>query len=288
MHSFLPMIRSLMVALALLSGSLATAQTASGVPGMPGVAAPAPVAAAAPETSTVTLSDGYVLGVGDVVEVTVLGREEFRSRVQVQTDGTIALPFISSVNAANRTVLQLRDEVQQRLVAGGFYAAPVVAVNMVTYASRYVVVLGEVATPGLVPIDRSYRMSEIMARVGGIRPTGSQDIILRRATGEEIKLNMLAIATGGPEQDPVANPGDKIFVAKAEAYYIYGQVAAPGAYPVEADMTLRMALARGGGLTSLGSEKRIKVIRNGVEMKRFPLGDKIRPDDVVVVGERYF
>ena len=273
--------------IALVASPLALAQTA----------APAEVATPPVQTATATDNDdaakgsyvdGYVLGAGDVVEVSVLGREEYRARVQVQVDGTIQLPFLNSIPAADLTVTQLREDVARRLTQGGYYTDPVVAVNVVSYASRYVVVLGEVATPGLVPIDRSYRVSEILARVGGASPAASDTLSLRREDGTDIELDIRKIATGGNEADPYVQPGDKLYVAKAETFYIYGQVNAPGTYPIAKGMTLRMALARGGGLTSMGSENRAKGFRDGKEIKRFDLNAPIKPDDVVVVGERFF
>lgn len=253
------------------------------LPSLPALAQ-APAAAA----PAVSLTEGYVLGPGDVVEVSVLGRDEFRPRVQVQVDGTIQLPFINTLQAQNLTVLQLRERVRQQLKDGGYYADPVVAVNVATYASRYVIVLGEVGAPGLVPVDRAYRVSEILARVGGAKDNGADVLSLRRASGEELTLNLRAIATGGDADDPIVNPGDKLFVPTAETFYIYGQVTAPGTYKVDRDMSLRKALARGGGLTSLGSEKRVKVFRGGEEIVRFKPNDMIKGGDVVVVGERFF
>lgn len=234
------------------------------------------------------LAEGYVLGKGDVVEVVVLGRDEFRPRVQVQNDGTIQLPFLGSVPAAEKTVLTLRDDVTKALKSGGYYANPIVNVAVVSYASRYVIVLGEVGAPGLVPIDRAYRVSEILARVGGPRDSGADTLSIRRANGEEIQLALRDIATGTTDQDPFVNPGDKLFVPPAKTFYIYGQINAPGTYKVEREMTLRMALARSGGMTSMGSEKRVKVFRDGTEIKKFNINDPIKGGDVIVVGERFF
>lgn len=265
----------------------ATAMAQGGAPmTMPPV--PAPASSVDDAAKAISLSDGYVLGAGDVVEVSVLGRDEFKPRVQVQADGTIQLPFLGTVTAANRTVLQLREDVKNALKAGGYYANPVVNVAVATYASRYVIVLGQVGTPGIVPIDRAYRVSEILARAGGARETGADTLSLRRATGEEIELVIRDIATGGPEQDPFVNPGDKIYIAAAKTFYIYGQVTAPGTYRIDPDMTLRKALARGGGLTSMGSEKRVKVIRDGKEITKFDPSNPIVGGDVIVVGERFF
>ena len=53
-------------------------------------------------------------------------------------------------------------------------------------------------------------------------------------------------------------------------------------------MTVRQALARGGGLTQLGTEKRVKIIRGGRPLKGAGLETVVAAEDVVVVGERYF
>lgn len=253
-----------------------------------GMASPALAQAAAePAAPPVTLNDGYVVGVGDVVEIAVLGREEFKPRVQVQVDGTVQLPYLHSVMASNLTVIQLRDRVAKLLRDGGYYVDPVVSVTVVSFASRYVTVLGEIATPGLVPVDRAYRLSEILARVGGPRPGAGDELVLRRVTGEELVLPIEMLSRGGPQDDPLVQPGDKIFVAAAPNFYIYGQVNAPGSYRIERGMSLRMALARGGGLTERGSTNRISVFRNGRQI-RVNLDAPLQGGDTVVVGERFF
>ncbi|MEZ5656808.1 MAG: polysaccharide biosynthesis/export family protein [Sphingobium sp.] len=243
----------------------------------------------ATEPATAPITDGaYVLGPGDVVNVSVLGRPEFNPQVQVQTDGTLQLPFLGTVKAADMTVLQFRDKVGRMLEAGGYYADPVVNVAIANYASRYVIVLGEVGQPGMVPIDRDYRVSEILARVGGARDTGSDFLTLRRASGEELKLDTRMIAIGGPNEDPVVKPGDKLFIPKAETFYVYGQVNSPGTYKIESGMTLRKAIATAGGVGAMGSEKKAKIYRDGEKIKRFDLSGLIKDGDVIVIGERFF
>ena len=249
---------------------------------VPASAQTAPVAN--PDAS---LAEGYVLGSGDMLEISVLGREDYRARVQVQTDGTIELPLVGSVTAARKTALQLREDIRGRLKSGGYFANPVVNIAIVTYASRYVVVLGEVAAPGIVPIDRAYRVSEILARVGGTKESGADSLMITRQSGEEIKLNIREIAMGAGEKDPFVNAGDKIFVAAAPTFYVYGQVNAPGNYRIDAEMTLRKAIARSGGLTPMGSTKRAKVTRAGQEV-RVGLDDPIKDKDVIVVGQKFF
>ncbi|MCT2398408.1 SLBB domain-containing protein [Novosphingobium mangrovi (ex Huang et al. 2023)] len=246
------------------------------------------LAQAQPVPPPPAMAEGYVLGPGDMIEVSVVGGNEGPMRVQIQSDGSILLPLIGNVTAGGKTVLQLRDDISTALQAGGFYTTPAVNVTIVTYASRYVTVLGAVAQPGAVPIERAYHVSDILARVGGVKDGSAKIVKIRRADGTELSLDIAGIATGGPDEDPIVAPGDKIFVPTAQTFYALGQVTRPGNYAVEEGMTLRKALAVAGGLTQLGSKKKVKVIRDGKELEHVGLDDPIEIGDVIEVGERFF
>ena len=228
----------------------------------------------------------YVLGRGDVIETAVIGRTDFTARVQVQEDGTVQLPFVGTVPAAGRTSLELRNELRARLKSGNFLEDPVVTVSIATYASRYVTVLGQVNQPGIVPIDRAYHLTEIVARAGGVS-SSADTIVLTRPDGSSRSLSLRAIAAAPTTQDPPVDAGDKVFVVPPPMFYIYGQVNAPGAFPIDGNMTVQMALARSGGLTSLGSARRVKLVRRGEELKA-ALNEELQANDVLVVGERFF
>lgn len=241
-----------------------------------------PPAAVAPVTD-----EGYVLGAEDVVQVDVLGRSDFSVKSKVGTDGKIQLPLLGAVPASNRTVLQLRNEIRVALQKGGFFTQPIVEVQVASYASRYVTVLGAVATPGLIPVDRPYRLSEILARVGGVRESGADYLVVRAKTGER-NYAIKDLATGNESLDPFVQPGDKIYSPNADIFYIQGQVKAPGSFRLTPHMTLSMALARGGGITDLGSNSNIKIIRNNAEIKTRDLSAEVLPNDVIDVGEGWF
>ncbi len=193
MHALSSAALTLMVAIGLAAGSALAQRLGTGAGAM---ASPAPVqalpsrrgphllkappfTAAAPaprrtqaETAAATPSPDektYILGPSDVVEVSVLGRTDYTTRTRIDENGDIQLQYLGTVKAAGRTTEQLSAQIAEALKKGGFFANPVVQVNISSYASRYVTVLGNVTTPGLVPVDRAYRLSEIIARVGGIK-----------------------------------------------------------------------------------------------------------------------
>lgn len=253
-------------------------QQTTAVPTTAATATP-PAAGAAPA--------GYKIGVDDVIEADVLGQSDFKTRARVQADGTVTLPYLGAVQVRGETAVTLAEKLAGLLRAGGYYAKPIVSVEVVSFVSNYVTVLGQVTTAGLQPVDRGYHVSEIIARAGGLRADAADFVVLTRADGTSAKLNYKQLAQGGPEQDPVVTPGDKLFVPEVEHFYIYGQVNAPGVYAIRTDMTLRRALAQGGGLTPAGSSKRVKVSRDGQEIK-LKMDDPIKPGDTIVIGERLF
>jgi polysaccharide export outer membrane protein len=257
----------------------------------------APAQAQAPDTGPApppqgltvgeSTSGAYVLGRDDVVAVGLLGRNDFGGRVRVQADGSIQLPLIGKVNAADHTAAELSEAVRKALQTGGYYADPIVQVEVVSYASRYVVVLGNVRSPGLVPINRPYRLSEILARVGGVHEGAADYIIVRSADGTEKHYNVRDLATGDIAKDPYATPGDKIYAPNVDLFYVTGQVHGPGMFPLIGEMTVGMAIAKAGGLTDSGSDKKVQVTRGGKVITLDPTA-KIQAGDVLLVKERLF
>jgi polysaccharide biosynthesis/export protein len=242
---------------------------------------------AAPPAPAAPAMASYVLGPEDVVEVDVLGRADFKTRARVRQDGTIQLPLVGALPAADRTALQLSAQVAQALINGGYFPNPIVSVDIVSYASRYVTVLGQVGTPGLVPVDRAYRLSEILARVGGVRESGSEFLVLTNQAGEQRRYSISELASG-VSQDPFVSPGDKIFSPPADTFFINGQVNSPGQFRLKPGMTVSQAIAQAGGLTQLGTNRGFEIERNGVKIRRLRLTERLRPDDVVIIKERFF
>jgi polysaccharide biosynthesis/export protein len=264
----------------------ARVRPAAQLPQQQAPATPAQASVPAPVSSGAAPA-GYRIGVDDVLEVDVLGQGDFKTRARVRTDGTVTLPYLGAVQVQGDTAVSLADKLAAQLRAGGYYAKPIVSVEIVTFVSNYVTVLGQVGSAGLQPVDRGYHVSEIIARAGGLKPEAADFVVLTRADGTSVKLDYKKLAQGGPSDDPTVTAGDKVFVPEVERFYIYGQVNAPGVYPIRTDMTLRQALGQSGGLTAAGSSKRVKVTRDGQEIK-LKMDDRIKPGDTVVIGERLF
>ena len=97
---------------------------------------------------------------------------------------------------------------------------------------------------------------------------------------------------GKLQDDVVVAGGDVIYVYRQPMYYIYGEVQKPGSSRIERGMTVRQALAQGGGPTLRGTERQLRLYRRGadgkVESLSPNLNDPVQPDDVLYVNESLF
>jgi polysaccharide export outer membrane protein len=86
--------------------------------------------------------------------------------------------------------------------------------------------------------------------------------------------------------------GDSVYVGRAAMFYDYGEVQRPGAFRLERNMTVMQGLAQGGGVTTRGSEKSLKVYRHDKSGKLDKLSldgsAALEPNDVIYVPESLF
>lgn len=101
----------------------------------------------------------------------------------------------------------------------------------------------------------------------------------------------------------VANPVIRVNLVKARSrrFFVYGEVKAPGAYPLTDGLTVIKAIATAGGFTDYASKWRVRVLRNAdgksktirvnvwkIEKGRVDKDIPLEPEDVIIVPERWF
>lgn len=249
------------------------------------VAQPQPQRPAVPVAANM-VSTGYILGPNDEIEVTVFGQKDMGVRARIGADGTVNVPFLGAVPAAGGTPADFARRLSDRYVAGGYLTNPSINVEVTNYVSRAATVLGNVPNAGNYPLDRPYTVAMMVARAGGVRADGANVVMLTPAGGGAAQRIELGDPAGLAAQ--VVRPGDTLFIPPAEMVYVYGQVNQPGAFPYQANMTYRQALARAGGPTLAGSTRRIEVRRGGEKVEGVNLDDAVRAEDVLVIKEKLF
>ncbi|HEX7669062.1 MAG TPA: polysaccharide biosynthesis/export family protein [Polyangiaceae bacterium] len=153
----------------------------------------------------------YVIGVSDVVRVTVWKDPNLSSDAAVRPDGTITLPLVGEVLAAGETAVTLQKKIAQRLDA--FAKDAVMTVAVLEVNSYRFTVAGNVEHPGLFTSRYYVTVSEAIALAGGPnRYASSSDMVIVRRGGR-IPIDYDAILSGkSPEQDIVILAGDAVRV----------------------------------------------------------------------------
>ena len=202
--SFNPIRAAALAALLLLGACASSGPTASGANALP-VADPVASALGRPE---------YRIGPSDLLSVTVFQTKDLDREVRVNNAGQVSLPLIGTVDAAGRTVDELRGEVAARYGAR-YLQDPQVSVFVKEFASQRVTVEGAVGKPGIYPLSTRLTLVQAIALAEGLDDNASERnvIVFRNARGERqfARFDLEAIQEGR-DQDPEIQGEDVVVV----------------------------------------------------------------------------
>jgi polysaccharide biosynthesis/export protein len=127
----------------------------------------------------------YRIGSGDKLQINVYKEGDLTQSLQVRPDGRITIPLIGDLAAAGQTPMQLQRRLTESLRE--FVSNPVVTVMVVEVADRVVYVMGEVNTPGAVPLKGSMTVLQALAVAGGFKDFANKGGIkvLRKTPGSD-------------------------------------------------------------------------------------------------------
>lgn len=207
------------------------------------------------------------IGIGDLLKVSVLGAPEYDQDVRVAGNGDIVIGLVGTVHVAGLTAEQAQALVRKRLVDGGFFADPQVAVFEKEFATQGVSVLGEVQKPGIYPVTGPRRLFDVLSLAGGTTPKAGQVVTI--SSRDRIKTLQSVRFSSDPQKNMEANidilPGDTVVVSKAGVIYVVGDVKRPMGVIMEngGHITVLQALATAEGPNSTAALRNAKIVRKG-------------------------
>ncbi|MDP9014188.1 MAG: SLBB domain-containing protein [Pseudomonadota bacterium] len=237
------------------------------------------------------------LGPGDSVSIQVYGQPDLSTTVYVADDGTVSVPLAGNVPVSGLSPSQASSRIESALKTGKILVEPHVTLTVTQSRSQRVSVLGQVGTPGRYPVESNTSIFDLLAQAGGITANGSDVvyIIRQEKDGKEVRYAVdLKGMAGGSAALPSATlrGGDSVFVPNAEQFSIFGEVATPGRYRVEPGMTVIEAIAKAGGITQRGSQRRVEIKRKLADGSytnvKAKISDPVQPNDVIQVKESIF
>ncbi|WP_408339374.1 polysaccharide biosynthesis/export family protein [Paraburkholderia metrosideri] len=220
-------------------------------------------------------ADAYVLGVGDVLQITVWDHPELASALGTQTQtnnrpndpaqgfvidnsGNIQFPYIGDLHVMGLSIAQTRLAVLKSLTK--VFIKPQVTVRIASFRSQQVYVDGEIRTPGGVPInDIPMTLYEAINRSGGFNPTADQSRMVLVRNGISYPLNLSKILERGENpSDIILKGGDLLRVVSRDenGAYVMGEVNKPvTAFPMRTGkLTLSDALSQAGSLNTASAD----------------------------------
>lgn len=158
----------------------------------------------------------YTVKPGDVLKVSVWKEPELQGPVLIEPDGTFSFPLCGLIDARDKTVAQLQQEISTKL--SRFISGPVVTVSLTKISGNRVYVIGQVTKPGAFVVNPRVNVMQAIAMAGGTTPfasLGNIKIIRRSASGgqEALPFNYNDVVHGNDlSQNVTLEAGDVVVV----------------------------------------------------------------------------
>jgi polysaccharide export outer membrane protein len=157
----------------------------------------------------------YRLQPGDTLLVAVWKEPDLSAEVVIRPDGRLSFPLAGDVSAADRSVEELRAELESRIRR--FVPEAVLTVSVRALTGNRIFVIGKVARPGDFPLQRPIDVVQALALAGGA--TAFADVgnirILRREQGRQtvLRFDYADVERGRRlEQNVLLQGGDTVVV----------------------------------------------------------------------------
>ncbi len=240
--------------------------------------------AAAAEPVSLGIRGEYRCGPGDKLAVTVFEVEELSGPVSIDADGLIRLPLIGAVAVGGLTTGQIEGRL------AGLYAAnllqdPQIAVAVEEFGSQPVSVLGAVKEPGVLQLQGTRRLLDVIAMAGGLSEQAGERILIRRPGPDEsappleiaVPVKQMLGSGADSQYNPWIQPHDTIQAETAGLVYVLGSVNRPGGFPIkdQEQITALQAMSLAEGSKPTASLQRAQIIRGeGFERTEIALSVK--------------
>ena len=177
------------------------------------------------------LDNGYRLGTGDQIRVTVYGEDDLSGQFTVDGNGYVSLPLIGQIKAGGASASDLESQITAKL-ADGYLNDPRVSIEITTYRPFYV--LGQVNKPGEYAYVNGMTILNAVALAGGYTDQADDTNVYVRRNGTTKEVEVPA------DQTTHINPGDVVRVSRTTFWSVVSvvtpiimpaaQIATPAAY----------------------------------------------------------
>lgn len=234
---------------------------------------------------TVSPPGEYLLGEGDLLQISVFEAEELDTKVRVSSRGFINLPLIETVAVKGLTAIQAEEKIEA-LYRASYIKNPHVTIFVDEHISQRITLVGQFKVPGTYDYPSKQRLLDVIALGGGLNEKAGQLVQVRRSRSVPgqpgtfmVDLDQL-ITEGNAQLNIEINGGDVIFIPEAGVFFVDGSVRRPGAYAIKHHTVVQEALVEAGGFETWANKDVIKLIRVSEKGERKVIDLDLRAPDV--------
>jgi polysaccharide export outer membrane protein len=159
------------------------------------------------------VAPNFVIGAGDILQISVWQEPEFGETVEVRPDGKISLPLVSDVQVSGLTPVAAQEQLTAKLQ--DFVKHPRVSVIVAEVHSQVVYVIGQVERPGSYPMVSNVNVQQLIAGAGGVTRHAKKKhvYILHQGNSKKVPVNYSKVLKGKAQRQNVElAAGDTVVV----------------------------------------------------------------------------
>ena len=205
---------------------------------------------------------GYMLDIGDVLQIQLVGQNDYIDQFPINSDGSVSLPDIGQIIIAGLSLNEASQLIKSKVNAA--FIGAEAFINLAEIRDVNILVTGNAKNPGIYTLTGNSNILHAISASGGISEFGSlREINLLR---DNIIIETLDVydllIEGQYNLKKRLRSGDVVFVeARKNIVTIDGAVNRPAKYEVSDEHTLNSVIKYANGISRTADRKNISLER---------------------------
>ncbi|MBC8256330.1 MAG: SLBB domain-containing protein [Candidatus Marinimicrobia bacterium] len=225
--------------------------------------------------------DTYILGPSDKIGLSIMSNSHLTYILSVTPSGELWIPEIGIVEVSGLTIPEAEIKLQKYIQDEKYNTAEVLLI-LLNIRKFKVQINGAVVAPGFINVSAVDRLTDIIHRAGGLHKLADEEKIVIKRKNFNINCSLKSYQFNGDlANNPILKEGDVVNVPFLEPFstqierstshkkslvLVTGFVMKPGGHQYLPGYTIQDYIALSGGITDLGSKKKVALYRNGEEI----------------------
>lgn len=212
--------------------------------------------------SVASANDGYQIGAGDVVKITVHRTDFGVDTFKVSESGDISFPYVGRIKLAGLDTFEAEEHIIT-LLKDGYLVNPEVTVSVDTHNHAKVQVIGDVGKSGEFALTGTTTIREVLTRA----ERANSGTVIKLKRDDEIVVEFGSSSLDTPIGATEVKSGDIVIVSATEQVWVSGEVTKAGPVPFRRGLTVSQAYFEAGGASKYARPAGSYIMRDGKRIR---------------------